>query len=296
MMQWQYRQVSKLSPMERQQVTQVIEVCHQADHTADSPYLENSFNVYPAMPAFILAYQGPVLGGFATIYADDTTKASVNLLVAPLYRRQGVGQELLQRTQTILKTWGYPVPEVEYITEQAFLAANRDFLTNWQLDVLATGEYLMEYDAQLVKPVQSQPSQVQVTLAQRQDIDQIAQVNYRSFKDSTLALYQRYAAVNYQDELIDLYKITLNDVIIGSAAVECGQEMAYIFSLAITPAHQGRGLGKAAVKELLTAIALTRVDLPIRLNVEISNLPAYKVYCANGFKKLTEIVYLEKAH
>ena len=292
-MQVKYVQTKNLDSKQKLATRKVINACHYFDKTADEPYLESSFNLYEMMPAFVLAYNAEQLVGFATIYADDAQKASVSVLVSPEFRKNGIGRELFSQVQAILDKWNYIPSMVEYITEKVFIESNFKILAAFGLVIMADGEYLMEYDSQRPTTTVLRHADLKVLPATEADLAVIGKINYASFGDGDAKLYQHYAEVNYHDTSIDLYKFVLNDEIIGSAAIECGQGMAYIFSLAIVPNLQGKGIGKEAVKQLITRINKIKSWLPIRLNVDKSNPAAYKVYVANGFKTLTEIIYLE---
>lgn len=74
--------------------------------------------------------------------------------------------------------------------------------------------------------------------------------------------------------------------VLGYAGLDLGGEVADVMTVAVAPAAQGRGLGRALLAEL---VARARADHAAHLMLEVraDNKPARKLYEHNGFELLT---------
>ena len=83
-------------------------------------------------------------------------------------------------------------------------------------------------------------------------------------------------------------------MIIGSAfSVEFGGKTAFIDELYITEEHRGKGLGRKAL-ELAENYAKEKGYTFLRLEVELSNTTAQKIYRAGGFKEHERYIMTKK--
>lgn len=74
--------------------------------------------------------------------------------------------------------------------------------------------------------------------------------------------------------------------VLGYAGLDLGGEVADVMTVAVAPAAQGRGLGRALLGELV-ARARAHHAAHLMLEVRADNEPARKLYEHNGFEVLT---------
>jgi [ribosomal protein S18]-alanine N-acetyltransferase len=72
----------------------------------------------------------------------------------------------------------------------------------------------------------------------------------------------------------------------GYAGLDRGGDVADVMTLAVAPAHQGKGLGRVLLKWLVEEARASGADY-LMLEVRADNEPAHKLYAAAGFELLT---------
>ncbi len=77
----------------------------------------------------------------------------------------------------------------------------------------------------------------------------------------------------------------LGDELVGYAGLMCVGGSADIQTIAVAPAHQGRGAGRALLAELI-AEAGRRDAASLMLEVRADNEPALNLYARHGFEQL----------
>ena len=93
---------------------------------------------------------------------------------------------------------------------------------------------------------------------------------------------------NLQSALASGWTVTaaqVEDVIVGCAVVMQVIDEAELLEIAVDPAYQGRGFGKALLAEVMDAARARAVRL-MRLEVRIGNERALKMYEKAGFKRV----------
>ena len=83
----------------------------------------------------------------------------------------------------------------------------------------------------------------------------------------------------YSDEKYQLFKVSIDNKIIGFCFLKKHLERNHIMSLCIKPEYQKRGVGSKIIRFLKE-----KYDKPISLYVQSSNVSAVNFYVKNNFK------------
>lgn len=268
-----------------QEIQALEKVCQAADGTYRDIYLDSAFNFDLEMPASLLAREGQQLIGFLSIYADQRKEAEVSLIVHPAHRQQGVATALLQEATKIKED--YQIQEFIFVTERRFID-DHPFIKEGFIEEADTLEILMRADQ--FNPALLKESEVRVRIARPEDLAQIASLTAMAF-DETFELSERYARESMESLENMIFVFLLDGEIVGSTAVNFTPTYYYLFSLAVHPAYQGRGVATAGIARVMQALEEIE-PLTYQLMVEKFNPAARKLYVNNGFRELTEVVYL----
>ncbi|UQS83959.1 GNAT family N-acetyltransferase [Bombilactobacillus thymidiniphilus] len=288
----QITSVTKLNPAQTTAVNELLQVVHQYDHTFRDPYLSNQFNYFAEMPTFLLAYQADYLVGMAMIYADEEPKAGMVDLyinVAPQFRRQGVGRQLLATIKIILQQYGYQ--HWQYISEQNFLNANPAFLTHEQLTIPE-----IEYQLSLNLAQNSHRSMEQSELTtgelKAEQIVMVATLEQQAFGND-LVVSQKYITSGLKDPATIQFVLQRGTEVVGYCAINAESEY-YFFDLFIAPKDQHRGYGTIFMQQMLDKLQQKAAKRCV-IGVVGDNTPALNLYQKSGFAIETKIVYLQEA-
>ena len=77
----------------------------------------------------------------------------------------------------------------------------------------------------------------------------------------------------------------LEGVLIGYSVMSMAAGEAHLLNLCIHPTYQGRGLGAAALEQVLTVAAASNITT-VFLEVRVSNLAARRLYESAGFNEI----------
>lgn len=283
----QIEQTVQLSQGQRTAAQALLAAVQAADGSARDPYLSNQFNVDLNMPAFFLAYVDSGLVGLVTLYADEAPGGLVDVTinVHPNWRRRDIASRLWQTAAAVLKQASYD--QVEFMTEQGFLAKAPAFAAQNQL------QRETEFEYQLAAPAQRpEPSDPAITVAKLQpaEISALLPAYCEAFPEVDEAEARRYLEANLHSEHNAPYVGHYQGQIIGYCGVDYGA-YDYLFGLFIAARFRGQGLGQRFLAQLMVTLAHTR-RRALKLGVENTNPAALHVYQKAGFQIETTVYYL----
>lgn len=283
----QIEQTAQLSPDQLTAAQTLLAAVQAADGSARDPYLSNQFNVDLNMPAFFLAYADAALVGLVTLYADEAPGGLVDVTinVHPNCRRRGIASQLWQAAAAVLRQAGYD--QVEFITEQGFLAQAPAFATHNQLQREAEFEYQLAAPAQRPEPVD--PA-ITVAKLQPAEIAALLPAYCEAFPEVAEAEARRYLETNLHSEHNAPYVGHYQGQIIGYCGVDYGT-YDYLFGLFIAAPFRGQGLGQRFLAQLMVTLAHSR-RRALKLGVENTNPAALHVYQKAEFQIETTVYYL----
>ena len=258
------------------------------DGTYHDIYLDNRFNFDQRMPAFLFAWVENYLIGFLSIYADNIEEAELSVIVHPTHRQQGVATALIEQAKEIIKS--FRIADISYISERRFIEKTKYLQETYQIDWHET-EYLME--AKEMVEQEYPEATIQVRKAVMTDARSIASFQAKAF-ESSFQEAMTYAEGSIGEDDHDIFVFLNQDEdIIGSSSVNTTAEYYYLFGLAVDPNYQGQGFGTQGIYQMMKQLS-AEDKRPFRLSVEKENEHAKHLYQKNGFKVISEVVYLNE--
>lgn len=275
-----------LDPMDIEQITALEQRVHQTDQTKRDIYLDSRFNYTDSIPAFWLAKEGETLVGFLSIYVDNPEEAEISVIVHPGFRQQGIAKSLIKQAKSVLQE--HNISDIAYVSERQFIERSPYLANKYHIDYIGT-EYIMQADG--LKEQDFVNHAVRVRQATLADAREIATFQAKAF-DISLQEALTYAEGSMDDGENMLYVfVDEADKILGSSSVNVTDDYYYLFGLAVDPAYQGQGIASIGIYQVMEQLNSLR-ERPFRLSVEKENEHAIYLYQKNGFKIITEVLYL----
>lgn len=131
-------------------------------------------------------------------------------------------------------------------------------------------------------------TEVSLIPATLEDLSALAAINAEAFDgdvDTTLALFRNIIA----QEDRQLFSICHESKKVGTVGIMEEQTQRYLFALAVKPALQGRGIGKAVLDRMVKRYGPGKKSLV--LEVETKNTSALGLYKSSGFSVRSEFCY-----
>lgn len=276
-----------LLSIEKKMVNELIKDCQKFDNLHDMPYLDNAFNFYPDMPAFVLAYSEKQVIGFVSIYANQIDEANLTIYVAPDYRKQGIGKKLFNQAKKICKKYQYV--EVVVQLEQNQLNKMPGILNSFNLrHDKSFSEILMSFERHKLL---TSTNKIKVEKLQQQQINELAKIHAFGFLDDYEQVKEDLE-ISFNDEAIEIYAFFNENNLIGSVTFEIIEtNKAHLFGYVIKRELQGFGYGQQALNEVLKIMQKKEIK-HLNLTVAKDNLNARHVYQKHGFVEKTTLEYL----
>lgn len=265
-------------------------LCKKTEHLKGSIFLSSELNFDPKLPCFYLLYHPKhpsMLIAFLSIFAPLPTEAEIYAYTAPKYRRKGCFRTLLKRALLVLRK--YRLRDLLFVYEpnaRCFAPILKHLDAVYQYS-----EYLMT----LYQPCcnsTSLPKGLALISASKKELKKLARLHaaaYHLEKKASLTLLSDI----FESEHTYARKLTIGgqSLLAGICFFTVGEKELSIFSIAIHPSHQKKGYALAMLSTLFKEFSITHPNLPITLQVNSRNIPAYMLYQKLGFQITSQVDY-----
>jgi len=232
-------------------------------------------------------YNNGPLVGLLSWYPSEGTTGSINAVVHPHYRRQGVFHSLLERAREEMRPLGihqlsYRVPQ----SHPAGMAAAQAFGA-----VYDRSEYAMKLknDAPAKQSQTVLSSGLDLTIAEPEDLEFMIACSSAAFGDAED--WTRDYFRHTDEPSRPTYVIRKENERVGLIRVNAiSESTGFIHNFCILPARQGEKLGRAALT-LMVQRLLEQGYSDIRLSVVTENERALSLYRSVGFDVIMEYKY-----
>ncbi|MBA9026960.1 GNAT family N-acetyltransferase [Peribacillus huizhouensis] len=216
-------------------------------------------------------YEGNKLVGYMAIY-DFGGKIELCGMVHPHYRRQGIFTKLVKKA---LQTAKKREPRAILLNAPAKSESAKMFLAT-----LPCRFDMAEYQMQWQETELTDYEGVTLRPSNEEDRDLEIQLDVDCFG------FLQHEATSYykllKEEGLNTLVIVYEEQAVGKIRVEESDGEAWIYGFAITPAFQGKGIGRKVLKQVI--LEQQKKGNPIYLEVEATNPAALKLYESCGFK------------
>ena len=266
------KKTKQLEVQELKALEQLRALCKKTDGSTPNLYT-HILDQPRTFPASLLYYEQQELVGFLGAYFFYEDAVEISLLVNPLYRKRGIGKQLIDTILPLIQSQNYG----------KLIFSNPAQLNNsWLIPngfSYLHSEYYMERDD--LNPLLDYKQILTFRNAISDDIPLLCALDEACFpakqSDSTERFQHLIDGREYQ--VILAYQ---NNKLIGKAHIRWQPEGATLSDIAIVPSQQGKGLGSTLIIYCIN-LALSEGKPHLNLDVETHNERALKLYTRLGF-------------
>ncbi len=266
----------------------LCETCYVADHL----HYESILNIpvaqnYEAQGFFVLVYNDEddqLVGLASAIDMMGLNTFEWSILIAPMYRRMGLGDAVYGVIQDGLEV---RASNGDLALMMEGMEAGRLFLNQRQY-AYSFSEATLEAHAEQTTVSEG----IIVRPFEMKDMNMLINIFCEAFGD-TAEEAQDLIAFNTQTEGLVLWVAETEGEVAGTVTTRKDAKAQWVSALAVHPEKSGQGIGTALLNSV-KQLAYTGEENVVLLDVEIDNNRALAVYEKAGFTKLSQIDYFAK--
>lgn len=277
--------MTQLNGRQREEVRGLETICREKDKIQGGISLTADEET-GMLPTYFLCYEEELLAGFVILYAMPEKTAEICSYIHPQYRRRTMYKKLITAVIKELKQAGI---EKGYYVFEPHESKDFDEITERGYFIYSHSEYLMEWkysypllptNALALKPLaESEREAAAILLA-------------GAFSMPQEAAEERFAQICEKDGIY--YAAWQKTEMVGLFALAEGEKTVYVFDFAVDGDHQGRGIGKALLKEIIRLVqekCAGGEEKKVRIQVGSRNETAFRLYQKNGFQVISQRDY-----
>lgn len=277
--------LTQLNGRQREEVRGLENLCREQDQIQGGISLTADEET-GTLPVYFLCYEEDLLAGFAIMYRMPDATAEICSYIHPQYRRRTMYKKLIT---AVVKEMGQAgIQESYYVFEPR---ESKDFkeMTERGYFTYSHSEYLMEwkYSYQLM------PTNALVLKAlAKTEEESAAKLLAGAFRMPEEEARERLLQVCGRDGIY--YAAWQQKEMVGLFALAEEEKTVYVFDFAVDGDHQGRGIGKALLKEIIRLVQEKCAGAEakkVRLQVGSRNEQAFRLYQKNGFQVISQRDY-----
>ena len=287
--QFKFESINTINSTLEKEIRTLETLCNKSDGTRYQLFLENTYNADRTIDfIYLYRHEGKIVS-FLLLFFPTISDVEVYGFTHPDYRRRGLFSSLLEYTNKALKPLGsYShlfVCDPSSTSGIGFISG-----INGLCEEI---EYMMELNFQAFHTYLGQREKRTETIVMKEatmeDCDQISSIASTMYDGENSASSEFVKQTILSDKRQQLIG-TVNGKIIGICTIGKEEESMMINGLAIERIHQGRGLGRDLLDQILEYIE-KKYAIPIKLEVSSINDKAYKLYKSVGFEQMESYGY-----
>jgi ribosomal protein S18 acetylase RimI-like enzyme len=265
----------------------LCDACRAQDGNIVSIY-RHLLEKHRGRPSTFLCYKKQLIGFLAAFFFQEKT-CEIALMVAPNFRKKGVGSQLLRQVLPMMRN--------EFVQTVIFSSPhgiNNDWFTRlgfcyhhseYQMQRTLLQPIMINHadydDPRLDRSTHSQPILNKFRIATHYDIHDLCTIDNACFgTDESNSLNRFYELLNDPNQT--LFVLEKNQKIIGKAHLNWQEKAVRFTDIAIIPTEQRQGFGHYLLSRCIN-YALAANKQQIRLDVETNNKHALELYTRLGF-------------
>jgi ribosomal protein S18 acetylase RimI-like enzyme len=260
----------------------LINICEKYDNAQMCIQIDHSLNLIKELKGWVLYYNSEELIGMVSIFAPMAKEAEISICVKPDHRKKGIAKELLNGTYKILND--YNIENILYVCDRN--AQNGiNIIKTKNLNINHT-EYTMKYINQNQKITNQK---LMIKAINETDLEELIYV-FQDIFDSTTEESKSFIKSSIMANDRRGYAGIIDNEIIGIAFVGFNENIS-INTVGIIKKERNKGYGKELIKLIINKIRKDKCDIII--DVDSTNVIAYKLYKEIGFREILTIDYYE---
>lgn len=280
--------LNQLNGRQREKVRDLENLCRKHDE------IQGQVALTPENPAdvlvFFLGYEGDLLVGFATMYLVGKNTAEICGYIHPECRKHTLYKKMLAAIRKEAVRIG--IKESNIAHEPYAQDCFEKIAEEENIEYLYS-EYLMEWKYSYQLPPANMLTVLPITEA---EICQAAELISGAFPITLAEAEERIRKLT--EEGCCTYGAWEQKKLLGTFSLSFGKESVYLYDFTVEGDSQGRGVGRAMLKELIRLVQTQTAEsgLPpkkIRLQVGSRNEMAFRLYQKNGFQVISQRDYYQ---
>lgn len=235
--------------------------------------------------------EGSKIIGFLGVYSFVVkTKVELAGMIHPDHRKAGRFTAMLTCALEICKE--RDADEILYVCPGT--SAEAKSLMNKIEATYSFSEYTMEYFKEKESGAENTilEHKLEFLLAEEKDVEIIGNLlsdgfHFEHANDSVIPLLER----NRTQEGFELYMIKYGGKEIATLTISNEESSMYISAFTVTPSKRGKGIGREILRNAIELIQNNYPGKKIRLDVDVKNSNALKMYEGIGFQKISGYDY-----
>jgi len=261
------------------------DICRAHDGLKGKLFLDPSLNFLPDIPCLFALFEDGVLAGVLTLFSPRRNEAEAVGLTHPDYRKTGIFRVLVSAAAEQCAAFGIAdilfVCEPESKTGTASLGALGA--------ALEYTEYSLKFDRAFPYAKLHIPEGLTIHRAGLEHLDELCRISGDSFQEDSEHARQIIARVLASEGRAQ-YLARLNGTPAGIVSTGYDNDATTIYGLGVTPAMQGKGIGRGILALLLQEL-LPEHEEDILIEVDSVNVGALHLYLSSGFVKQASFDY-----
>lgn len=284
--------LNQLNGRQREEVRQLENLCTLNDNNQSGVPLTAEEDAAEA-PLFFLSYEEERLAGFGIMYVLEDKTAEVIVYVHPEFRKHNIYKKMAAAMKKEAERMGVGLA---YIVHDPYAWGEMEILDkNWNFKY-SHSEYLMEWKYSY--PLLPTNTILVEPLPQTQ-LSEAATLMAGVFPMQEGAAGERIQQLTGEGAVY--YGAWQKEELVGVFCLSIGRESVYVFDFAIDGDCQGRGFGKAMLKEMIRLVQKEDAqrteksvkNRKIRIQVSSKNEMAFRMYQKNGFQVISQRDYYQ---
>ena len=274
-----------LSSVEIDSIRALEFIVKNHDHLEGSIALNSEYNIVSDISLYYLLYLNQQLVSVLSIFMPKLSEAEISGFTHPDYRNQGYFKRLLAAAKKELNRYA-PLDLLFVCEYQSMLGLN--FIKSLHADY-AFSEYSLYYNNFHFAQFDHSHLNLTIRNAKTEDIDPLVDIYQNTFhipSEESKPMVLKTINSEHKKQIIAL----LDGIIIGTCAVSYRENETYILGVAIDVPYQNKGYGKSFMIKVIDSLITQQIS-NIMIEVDSTNLNAYKLYRHIGFEKRSEFQY-----
>lgn len=277
--------LTQLNGRQREEVRALESLCREQDNIEGGISLTADEDAGTA-PKYFLCYDEELLAGFAIMYRMPDMTAEVCSYIHPQYRKRTMYKKLGTAVCREFKQEGI---SIGYYVFEPHVSRDFDEIAGRGYFTYSYSEYLMEwkYSYQLLPT-----NTLTLQPVSEQNREAAAQLLAGAFSMPEQEAAARIPELESGGCVY--YAVWQHGEMVGVFALSEEKESFYVFDFAVDADHQGRGIGKAQLKEVIRLAqekCAGAEQKKVRIQVGSRNEAAFRLYQKNGFQVISQRDY-----
>ncbi len=260
-------------------------ICRAHDGLTGKLFIDPSLNFSADIPCLFALFEDDELAGVLTLFSPRRDEVEAVGLTHPDYRKTGIFRALVSAAAESCAA--FDIADILFVCEQASASGTAAVAALGA--ALEYTEYSLKFDRAFPYAKLHIPEGLTLHRARLEDLDELIRISGDSFQEDSDHARQIIARVLASEGRAQ-YLAQLSGTPAGIVSTGYDNGATTIYGLGVTPAVQGKGIGRGILALLLQEL-LPEHEEDILIEVDSVNAGALHLYLSSGFIKQASFDY-----